>query len=400
MQTPAAMSLGQDVDPTRRLEGDGGEMEEARIHALTSKRSQKRIGDPRLGETLGTQSAGIARPTGPTVGAGIIATAGQPIVDPERQPGADDFGLAHLDQWGMDTITLTSLDTGGRGQIGQRLEGGDVLGPAVRIAGIVERIDPDEDVARLQHLGPGERERQKNRIARRHIGHRDILLHRASDRAPWERRDPPSAPSRRSGADRSRRSHARPRPGIRRHARPLPARRHDADHSGKTAHEARNPGRGRWRAPWSNPGRRSTGRQPVSSPDLAPRSTRALGVDRRIGRHFSHPSISGIGMMQEHRIKLWDLPTRLFHWLLVLLVTLAFVTGLTGGPWIDWHGRIGLAIFGLIVFRLVWGFVGSTYARFGQFVSGPRPSSPICADAGTAWGTIHWGASRCWCCWH
>ncbi|MGQ9660632.1 MAG: cytochrome b/b6 domain-containing protein [Thermochromatium sp.] len=77
-------------------------------------------------------------------------------------------------------------------------------------------------------------------------------------------------------------------------------------------------------------------------------------------------------MLQEHRIKLWDLPTRLFHWSLVLLVTLAFATGLAGGHWIDWHGQIGLAIFGLLVFRLVWGFVGSTYARFSQFVRGPR----------------------------
>ena len=77
-------------------------------------------------------------------------------------------------------------------------------------------------------------------------------------------------------------------------------------------------------------------------------------------------------MLQEHRIKLWDLPTRLFHWSLVLLVALAFATGLTGGSWIDWHGRIGLAIFGLIVFRIAWGFIGSTYARFGQFVRGPR----------------------------
>lgn len=76
--------------------------------------------------------------------------------------------------------------------------------------------------------------------------------------------------------------------------------------------------------------------------------------------------------MQEHRITLWDLPTRLVHWSLVVLVALAFLTGLTGGAWIDWHGWIGLAILGLLVFRLVWGVVGSTYARFSQFVRGPQ----------------------------
>nr|BAI22800.1 hydrogenase cytochrome b-type subunit homolog [Thermochromatium tepidum] len=76
--------------------------------------------------------------------------------------------------------------------------------------------------------------------------------------------------------------------------------------------------------------------------------------------------------MQAHRIKLWDLPTRLFHWLLVLLVALAFATGLTGGSWIGWHGWIGLAILGLIVFRIVWGFIGSTYVRFSQFIPGPH----------------------------
>lgn len=67
----------------------------------------------------------------------------------------------------------------------------------------------------------------------------------------------------------------------------------------------------------------------------------------------------------------WDLPTRLFHWSLVILVVAAFVTAKVGGNAMVWHGRIGLAIIGLLVFRIVWGFVGSTYARFLQFVRGP-----------------------------
>lgn len=75
--------------------------------------------------------------------------------------------------------------------------------------------------------------------------------------------------------------------------------------------------------------------------------------------------------MQKHLIRLWDLPTRSVHWLLFALVTAAFVTGLAGGNLMLWHGRCGLAILGVLTFRLVWGLVGSTYARFGQFVRGP-----------------------------
>ena len=73
------------------------------------------------------------------------------------------------------------------------------------------------------------------------------------------------------------------------------------------------------------------------------------------------------------RIKLWDLPTRIFHWLLVLLIVAAIVTGKIGGyELMIWHGRIGLAILGLIAFRIIWGLAGSTYARFINFVPAPR----------------------------
>ena len=75
--------------------------------------------------------------------------------------------------------------------------------------------------------------------------------------------------------------------------------------------------------------------------------------------------------MNSKRIRLWDLPTRLFHWLLVAAVAAAMVSGQLGGGLIDWHGRIGLFIVGLIVFRLVWGLCGSTYARFTQFFPTP-----------------------------
>ncbi|ABM35910.1 cytochrome b/b6 domain-containing protein [Polaromonas naphthalenivorans] len=72
------------------------------------------------------------------------------------------------------------------------------------------------------------------------------------------------------------------------------------------------------------------------------------------------------------RIRLWDLPLRLFHWLLVLAVTLALITGELGGPWMELHGKAGLGIVGLVVFRLVWGVIGSAHARFLSFL--PTPS--------------------------
>lgn len=71
------------------------------------------------------------------------------------------------------------------------------------------------------------------------------------------------------------------------------------------------------------------------------------------------------------RAYVWDLPTRLFHWLLVIAVVSAFVTAKIGGSLMLWHGRIGLTILGLLAFRIAWGMAGSTYARFVQFVKGP-----------------------------
>ena len=72
-----------------------------------------------------------------------------------------------------------------------------------------------------------------------------------------------------------------------------------------------------------------------------------------------------------HRILVWDLPTRLFHWLLVALVVTAIITGKIGGGAIVWHGRIGVAIVGLLAFRIIWGFVGSSHSRFASFFPTP-----------------------------
>ncbi len=66
-------------------------------------------------------------------------------------------------------------------------------------------------------------------------------------------------------------------------------------------------------------------------------------------------------------LPVWDLPHRLFHWLLVISVIAAYITAKIGGALIDWHGRIGIFILGLLVFRIIWGFIGSTHSRFATF---------------------------------
>ncbi len=69
---------------------------------------------------------------------------------------------------------------------------------------------------------------------------------------------------------------------------------------------------------------------------------------------------------------MWDLPTRLFHWSLVVLVCFSFVSAKIGGAWTEWHFRSGYSILALLLFRLLWGFAGSRYARFAAFVRSPR----------------------------
>ena len=71
-------------------------------------------------------------------------------------------------------------------------------------------------------------------------------------------------------------------------------------------------------------------------------------------------------------VRIWDLPVRLFHWLLVLLVITLFVTGKLGGNWLEWHKRAGFSVLGLVTFRIIWGFAGSYHARFVNFVCGPK----------------------------
>ncbi len=71
------------------------------------------------------------------------------------------------------------------------------------------------------------------------------------------------------------------------------------------------------------------------------------------------------------RILVWDAPTRIFHWLLAASFTGAYLTA-ESERWRDVHVMLGCTLLGLIAFRLVWGLIGTRYARFGSFAFGPR----------------------------
>ncbi len=70
-------------------------------------------------------------------------------------------------------------------------------------------------------------------------------------------------------------------------------------------------------------------------------------------------------------VRVWDLPTRAFHWLLAASVIGAVVTAKVGGNAMVWHMRLGLLALALLSFRLVWGFVGGHWSRFSAFLYGP-----------------------------
>ncbi len=71
-------------------------------------------------------------------------------------------------------------------------------------------------------------------------------------------------------------------------------------------------------------------------------------------------------------VRVWDLPTRVFHWALLVCVVGLVITGKIGGATIDWHARLGYAVLTLLIFRLVWGFVGGRWSRFASFLYSPR----------------------------
>ena len=80
------------------------------------------------------------------------------------------------------------------------------------------------------------------------------------------------------------------------------------------------------------------------------------------------------------RVRIWDLPTRLFHGLLAACVIGSLISVQIGGNAIAWHFRFGYAILALVLFRLVWGWVGPRYARFASFP--PNPAAALASLRG------------------
>jgi len=70
-------------------------------------------------------------------------------------------------------------------------------------------------------------------------------------------------------------------------------------------------------------------------------------------------------------VRVWDLPTRVFHWVLALCIVGSLISGTIGGNALEWHLRLGYVVFTLIVFRLIWGLVGGHWSRFRSFLYGP-----------------------------
>ena len=71
-------------------------------------------------------------------------------------------------------------------------------------------------------------------------------------------------------------------------------------------------------------------------------------------------------------LRIWDLPTRLFHWLLVVCIAGAVICVNIGGSLMQWHAYFGYAVLSLVLFRILWGFIGAVHSRFITFVPSPQ----------------------------
>lgn len=121
-------------------------------------------------------------------------------------------------------------------------------------------------------------------------------------------------------------------------------------------------------------------------------SPRAQGFPKRNPHALIHHSdalppatyISRMRTPNTTRLRIWDLPTRLFHWLLVASIIALVVTAKIGGNAMEWHLRLGHAVLGLLLFRVLWGFAGGHWSRFTTFIPGPARLLRYLKGQGTA----------------
>ena len=104
-----------------------------------------------------------------------IARVRQAIVDAQLGAAADDFGFGHLNQRRVDAKLHRAFDAGFGRQVREPFERRDELRPAVRVAGVVDRVHTDEQVGRPHHFSISQRQREKHRVAGRHIGDRNAF---------------------------------------------------------------------------------------------------------------------------------------------------------------------------------------------------------------------------------
>lgn len=83
-----------------------------------------------------------------------------------------------------------------------------------------------------------------------------------------------------------------------------------------------------------------------------------------------------------HTVRIWDLPTRLFHWLLVICIVALVVSAKLGGNAMNWHLIFGQVVLALLIFRVLWGLVGGYWSRFGRLL--PSPAAVLRYLRGTA----------------
>jgi cytochrome b len=97
---------------------------------------------------------------------------------------------------------------------------------------------------------------------------------------------------------------------------------------------------------------------------IVPKKFNRFGFPRALRMQSKGPGMK--------KVRIWDLPTRLFHWALVICFIGLFITAKTGGSAMTWHFRIGYSMASLLLFRAVWGFIGGRWSRFTAFIYGPR----------------------------
>src|SRR5450759_1645481 len=144
-----------------------------------------------FGKPLRAEQAGVAFPAGPALPAWVVAGRGETRVETEGEGEPDDVGLCHGEE-GRSDPEASALAPGFRPEPRDTLEGGEELGAAVGVAGIVERIRADDDLRRAPRLGKGEGEGEEERVSRGHVRHGDPRLPerllRNADRAVRQRR--------------------------------------------------------------------------------------------------------------------------------------------------------------------------------------------------------------------